>query len=133
MYTPEQIHAIMTRDRDGILSMIEDSGYITLLPPEKRGKYLVGTAANQRAICLAWGDEVESRVTIEMMEEAYDEIAEAGLGLPFLFFGRICLVVSPDLFEFLQIPWCFERGEIWPTLRTLNLRGKPRIAQRSAQ
>lgn len=133
MYTPEQIHEVMNKDRDGILAMLEDSGYITLLPPERRGTYLVGTAANNRAICLAWGNGQEGRVTLEILENAYEEIAAAGLGFPFLFFGRTCLVVSPDLFEFMQIPIVFELGEIWPTLRAFNLRGKPRLAQRTVE
>lgn len=128
MFTPEQYHAIMAKDRAGILAMIDESPYITLLPASKQGRYLIGTAKNDRAICLAWGDEVEGRVTLEIMEQAYDEIAHASLAFPFLFFCRICLVVSPDLFACMQIPYVFENGEIMPTLRTLNLRGRPRRA-----
>lgn len=132
MFTPEQYHEIMEKDRQGILDLIGESPYITLLSPEKHGRYLIGTAKNDRAICLAWGGEIEGRVTMDTMEQAYEEIADAGLKLPFLFFCRICLVVSPDLFECMQIPYVFENREILPTLRTLNLRGRPRLANRNS-
>ena len=131
MYTPEQFHEIMAKDRQGILGMIEAAGYISLLPTENQGKYLIGTAANNRAICLAWGDEVEGRVTMKMLDQAYDEVINGGLTSPFLFYCRTCLVVAPHLFECMQIPYVFEMNQILPTLRTLNLRGRPRLARRN--
>lgn len=131
MLTPEQFHEIMAKDREGIIALIGESGYITPLPPEKRGKYVIGTAKNDRAVCLAWGDEIEGRVTMEKMEEAYCEIADMGLRFPFLFFCRTCFVVSDDLFVCMQVPTVFDFQDmgILPTLRTLNLKGKPRLAQ----
>jgi hypothetical protein len=66
---------------------------------------------------------------MEIMEQAYEEIAHASLAVPFLFFCRTCLVISPDLFACMQIPYVFEYGEILPTLRTLNLRGRPHLAK----
>jgi hypothetical protein len=86
MFTSEQYHVIMAKDRAGILAMIEESPYVTLLPESLQGRYLIGTAKNERAICMAWGDEVEGRVTMEIMEQAYAEIAHASLAIPFLFF-----------------------------------------------
>jgi hypothetical protein len=132
MLTPEQYHEIMDKDRAGILTLIGESRYITLLPPEKQGRYLIGTAKNDRAVCLAWGNDTQGQVTMDMMEQAYTEIAHAGLAIPFLFFCKTCLVVAPHLFECMQIPYVFEDNTILPTLRTLNLRGRPHQARRIA-
>lgn len=69
MFTPEQYHEIMVKDRQGILDLIGRSPYITLLPPEKQGKYLIGTARNDRAICLAWGNDTqEGHVNLEVVK-----------------------------------------------------------------
>lgn len=133
MFESAHYHEIMEKDRPGMLALIDQSPSITLLPVEKQGAYLIGTAKNDRAICLAWGNEIEGRVTMDMLKEAYDEIADAGLTLPFLFLCRTCLVVSPHLFECVQLPYAFENNGIVSTLRTLNLRGRPRPAHRAGR
>ena len=129
MSISDPFDGIMTKKRQEIIEIIGLSPYIQIFPVEKQGKYLVGVAqhaTSNRAVCLAWGNEVEGRITMDILEDACREIAEASLNAPFLFFCRTCFVVSPDLFACMQIPYVFDYQEILPTLRTMNLRGRPR-------
>ncbi len=129
MFPSEQGQNIMTNNRQEIIALIGQEPFIQILPAEQQGKYLIGIASHatsRRAVCLAWGNELEGRLTLEMLEEACHEIAQAQLNAPCLFFCRSCLVVSPDLFACMQIPDAFESRQILSTLRTMNLQGRPR-------
>lgn len=125
MFSPEQFHEIMAKDRQGMLNLINEYPQITLLPPENRGRYLIGTAKHKRAICLAWGEtKEEGHVDMDSILQAYEEIAHTGLTIPFLFYCRTTSIFSEG-FRCMQIPIVFENNALIPTLRTLNFRGLP--------
>ena len=117
--TEEQRTALLVMDRQHMIEFLCATGYIIALAKDLQGVYLFGRTKNERAVCLAWGDNNDGCVTLDAMRYAYREIANAELRVPFLFFGRTSLCLQSDSFTFAQLPWCFERQSN-PVLRILQ-------------
>jgi hypothetical protein len=87
------------------------AGDITQVSTERKSAYLFGQTQHGRAVCLAWGNNLdEGCVTLEAVRTALSEIVDAGLKIPFIFFGRRRLCREGSLFTFVQVPWCFEQS-----------------------
>jgi len=117
---------IRALDRAGLIARIVEAaeGRIVMLPSEQQGRYLFGRDKVGHAMCLAWG--ADEHVEREQIDGCFDEIAAAGLCMPFLLFGATTCYGDSRSRIFMQVPWCFERGR--PIVRTINgfnLRGKP--------
>jgi len=126
MYITEQERErLLNMDRQGMIEYLCFTGDIAMLPLEQQGNYLFGKTKNNRAICLAWGDQNSGCVTLERVTSAYREIGAAALNVPFLFFGWTSSCTQSDGFTFAQIPWCFERqrNPVLRILQIMDLRG----------
>lgn len=115
----EQRTTMPAIERQELIEFLCKSGYITALSVGQQGIYLFGQTENQRAVCLAWGENEKGCITLDAVHCANREILAAGLKVPFLFFGRTRLCRQGDLFTFAQVPWCFEQ-QINVVLRILH-------------
>src|SRR6266699_3606393 len=122
--TEEQCAAMLAMNRQELIDFLCKTGYIAALPEKQQGIYLFGRTKNERAVCLAWGDNNDGCITLDAYRGAYREIVGTGLKVPFLFFGRTSLCTQSDIFTFAQLPWCFEHqsNPVLNMLRDMNLR-----------
>lgn len=127
--TEEERVRLMSMSREEMIAFLCASGYIIELPKERQGHYLFGHTKNNRAICLIWREENNGGITHDILREAYGEIVQVGLNVPFLFFGFTSLLLQNDVFTFAQLPWCFERrsNPILRILQGMNMRANMRV------
>lgn len=131
--TEEQRAAMLAMHRQELIDFLCKTGYITALPEKQQGICLFGRTKNERAVCLAWGDNNDGCVTLDAYRDAYREIVGAGLKVPFLFFGRTSLCTQSDVFTFAQLPWCFEQrsNPVLRILQQMNMRANLHVPTRS--
>ena len=103
--TNEERDALMQLTRQEMIQVLcNSSDALIPLPVEKRGQYLFGKLSGDRAVCLLWNNVGKECVTPHILASAHREIGQAGLQIPFVFFGPCSLVVQPDVFTFAQLP-----------------------------